>query len=121
MCACPRILLVNDDDDALFLIGRSIRRALPEAEVAQLRDGPSALAYCEKHHIDALITDNSMRDMDGLTLAREVRQRYSQVPIMMVTNSTHLAAEAEQAGVTSYLPSARWSEVGPIVASLLRP
>lgn len=121
MPARIRVLLVNDDDDALFLLGRSVRRALPDAEVALLRDGPSALAYCEKHHIDAVVTDNTMPEMDGLTLARAIRRRDAGVPILMVTNSTHLAQEAADAGVTSYLPSARWNDVGSIVASLLRP
>ena len=120
MCAArTRILLVNDDDDALFLLGRSVRRALPEAEVALLRDGPSALAYCEKHHVDALVTDNTMPNMDALTLAREIRLRNNPVPILMVTNSTHLAEEAARAGVTSYVPSARWSDVGSMIATLL--
>ncbi len=119
MCARLRVLLVNDDDDALFHLGRSVRRALPEAEVALLRDGPSALDYCAKHHIDALVTDNTMPRMTGLTLAREVRQRHASVPILMVTHSTHLAGEAAAAGVTTYLPAARWSDVGPVLASLL--
>jgi CheY-like chemotaxis protein len=121
MCARPRILLVNDDDDALFLLSRSVQRALPDAEVALSRDGPSALAYCEKHHVDAVITDNTMPHMDGLTLAREVRQRYGAIPILMVTNSVHLADDAAKAGITSYLPAARWNDVGTTLASLLPP
>lgn len=120
MCARPRVLLVNDDDDALFLLGRSVRRALPDAEVALLRDGSSALDYCAKHHVDALVTDNSMPQMNGLSLARAIRQRDARVPILMVTNSTHLAKEAAEAGVTSYLPSARWNDVGSILASILQ-
>lgn len=121
MCARSRVLLVNDDDDALFLLGRSVRRALPEAEVALLRDAVAALAYCDKHHIDALVTDNTMPKMDGLSLVRAVRQRDRTVPILMVTSSTHLAAQAAEAGVTSYLPTARWNDVGTAVAALLNP
>src|SRR4051812_31955481 len=119
MCARTRILLVNDDDDALFLIGRSVHRALPDAEVALLRDAPTAVAYCEKHHIDAMVTDNTMPGMDGLSLVRSVRLHHPSVPILMVTNSTHLAQEATDAGVTSYLPAARWNDVGPVLAGLL--
>jgi CheY-like chemotaxis protein len=112
-------LLVNDDDDALFLIGRSVHRALPEAEIAALRDAPTALKYCETHHIDAIVTDNTMPQMDGLSFVRAVRRHYPSVPILMVTNSRHLAGEAERAGVTSYLPDARWNDVGPMVSELL--
>src|SRR3954468_20406226 len=99
MCAQQRILLVNDDDDALFCLGRSIRRALPEAEVVSLQDGPAALDYCSQHHIDALITDNTMPRMDGLSLVRSLRERDAKLPIVMVTNSTHLATAAAEAGV----------------------
>lgn len=120
MSARIRVLLVNDDDDALFLLGRSVRRALPEAEVAQLRSSPAALEYCRKHHVDAVVTDNTMPEMDGLTLTRAIREQNRSVPVLMVTSSLHLAEEAARAGVTAYLPSARWSEVGPMVASLLK-
>lgn len=119
MCARPRVLLVNDDDDALFLLGRSVRRALPEAEIAQLRDAASAIEYCQGHHIDALVTDNTMPGIDGLTLVRAVRERDRAIPILMVTASTHLAIEAAAAGVTHYLAAARWSEVGTTLAALL--
>lgn len=120
MSARVRVLLVNDDDDALFLLGRSVRRALPEAEVATLRDAPAALAYAARHHVDVIVTDNTMPEMDGITFTRAIRERDAAVPILMVTNSTHLAEQATKAGVTSYLPSARWSDVGAMVASLLQ-
>lgn len=121
MCARIRVLLVNDDEDALFLIGRSVHRAIPDAEVALLRDARSAVAYCDKHHIDAMVTDNTMPGMDGLSLVRAVRQRYTSIPILMVTNSTHLAEAAAEAGVTSYLPAARWNDVGAELARILPP
>ena len=115
-----RILLVNDDEDALFLLGRSVRRALPFAEVAQVTNGFAALRYCESHHIDAIVTDNTMPEMDGLTFTRHLRQRDPKVPILMVTSSMHLQAEAAAAGVTAYLPSARWADVGDALAKILR-
>ena len=41
----PCILLVNDDEDSLYLLSRSVRRALPEAEVvAAVRGGLLSLA-----------------------------------------------------------------------------
>lgn len=120
MPARTRVLLVNDDDDALFLLSRAVRRALPDAEVALLRDGPTALAYARSHDVDAIVTDNTMPLMDGLTFARSIRQHNATVPILMVTNSTHLAEQATQAGVTAYLPSARWTDVGETLAGLLK-
>ena len=114
-----RILLVNDDEDSLFLLGRSVGRALPAAEVALLRDGAAALDYIAKHHVDAIVTDCTMPHVDGLTLVRKVRETNPTIPILMVTNSTHLAQQADKAGVTSYLPCARWNDVGAELAKHL--
>jgi DNA-binding NtrC family response regulator len=119
MKARQRVLLVNDDEDALFLLGRSVNRALPDAEIVCLREAVGALQYFEKHHVDAIVTDNTMPHMDGLTFVKAVRKHDQQIPVLMVTNSTHLAQEATSAGVTQYLPCARWSDVGPVVANLL--
>ena len=114
-----RVLLVNDDEDALFLLGRSVSRALPDAEIACLRDAVGALRYFEKHDVDLIVTDNTMPNMDGLTFVKAVRTHDQQIPVLMVTNSSHLAQEAARAGVTQYLPCARWNDVGPVVAELL--
>lgn len=119
MATHPRVLLVNDDEDALFLLRRSVSRALPDAEIALLRDAPSALDYFQTHHVDAIVTDNTMPEMDGLAFVRAVRRSNPRIPVLMVTNSTHISAEANAAGVTSYLPCARWADVGEHVAALL--
>jgi CheY-like chemotaxis protein len=115
----PRVLLVNDDEDSLFLLGRAVRRALPEAEVALLRDATTALRYFGEHHVDAVVTDNKMPVMDGLTFVRQVRARDQRVPILLVTSSAELSREAAAAGVTSYLPCARWNDVGESLRDLL--
>ena len=119
MPAHPRVLLVNDDEDALFLLRRSVSRALPEAEIALLHDGRAALNYFNSHHVDAIVTDCTMPEMDGLSFVRAVREKDRTIPILMVTNSTHLGKDATQAGVTEYLPCARWNEVGPAVSLAL--
>lgn len=114
-----RVLLINDDEDSLFLLGRAVRRALPEAEVALLRAAPDALRYLEAHSVDAVVTDNKMPVMDGLTFVRCIRSRDSRLPILLVTSSAELAQEAADAGVTAYLPCARWSDVGEALRVLL--
>ncbi len=115
----PRVLLVNDDEDSLFLLGRAVRRALPEAEVALIKNAPEALRYFGEHHVDAVVTDNKMPVMDGLTFVRRVRERDTRVPILLVTSSAELGEAAAAAGVTSYLPCARWSDVGESLRTLL--
>lgn len=114
-----RVLLVNDDEDSLFLLGRAVRRALPEAEVTLLRAAPEALRYFETHPVDAVVTDNKMPVMDGLTFVRSIRSRDTRVPILLVTSSAELAQEAADAGVTAYLPCARWNDVGEALRGLL--
>lgn len=119
MPARKRFLLVNDDQDSLFLLGRSVSRAFPDAEVALFASAVKALVYLEKHSVDAVVTDNGMPEMDGITFVRTLRQQHGRTPVLMVTNSNHLGREASEAGVTLYLPCARWSEIGESLRSLV--
>jgi CheY-like chemotaxis protein len=114
-----RILLVDDDEDILFLLTRAVVRSLPGAEVETRNAPEKALRYLETHAVDAIVTDNRMPTMDGLTFVRLLRQRDTSTPVFMVTSSTHLDQEAMAAGVTRYLPCQHLSEVANSLRTLL--
>ena len=114
-----RILLVDDDEDILFLLTRAVVRSLPGAEVETRNTPEKALRYLEGHVVDAIVTDNRMPTMDGLTFVRLLRQRDAATPVFMVTSSTHLGREALAAGVTRYLPCQHLSEVADSLRAML--
>jgi CheY-like chemotaxis protein len=83
-------VLIVDDDDA----NREVLRALLESEGLQLweaRDGVEALALLEREreHIEAMICDILMPNMDGYRLCDEVRRskKFHALPILLYTST----------------------------------
>jgi CheY-like chemotaxis protein len=80
------ILVVDDNDDALDMLGTFLQAC--GAYVLQARTAPGALAYIDTHpHIDVLITDLSMPEMDGTELVRRLRAHPSRsnIPAIALT------------------------------------
>jgi CheY-like chemotaxis protein len=79
-----RILIVDDEINvALFL--QSALEDLPHCEVEIAVDGKQALSFFEQQIFDLLITDYRMPGTDGIALATEVRERYPQTVVIMIT------------------------------------
>lgn len=70
------ILIVDDNDDALDMLGTFLRAC--GAYVLQAHSAAGALAYIDTQpRIDVMITDLSMPDMDGVELVRRLRKHPS--------------------------------------------
>ena len=78
----PRILLVDDDPNLLVLLADQLRD--DGFEVATARDGTEALNRLEAGWPDLLIIDMMMPRMDGLSLAREIKER-ADLPIIVLS------------------------------------
>ncbi|HLA78900.1 MAG TPA: ATP-binding protein [Vicinamibacteria bacterium] len=76
--------LVIDDED---MVRDTLLAMLEELghETAGAASGPEGLAILERERFDLVFTDLSMPEMDGLTVAREVRRRNRGVKILLVT------------------------------------
>lgn len=77
-------ILVAEDDDTLREL---MSDYLDENgyEVLRARDGAEAMTLLDSHHIDLLICDVMMPEMDGYTLIRELREAEYSLPILIVT------------------------------------
>lgn len=77
-------ILVAEDDNALREL---MSDYLNEAgyEVLQAQDGAQALTLLDVHHVDLLICDVMMPQIDGYTLTQELREAGYTLPIMIVT------------------------------------
>jgi two-component system response regulator AtoC len=97
-----RVLLVDDEP--------SVRAALKELVQARgweplvARSGAEALELVDR--ADAVVTDFSMPEMDGLELLRAVRERDESLPVILLTarGSERLAVRAMKAGAYEYVP-----------------
>ena len=97
------LLLVEDDPDS-----REIMKLVMEyqgALVLAVPDAKAALAVLAAMRPDALVTDISMPQQDGVDLVREARQHglLEQVPTLAVTAFSFSEAQLRDAGFDAYL------------------
>jgi len=87
------ILLVDDELHVSQILGRRLVREGHEVET--VRDGVDALSALEDRVPDLIISDLQMPRMDGVELARAMAgdERYSSVPIVMLTARGHRIAD----------------------------
>ncbi|MBS1143789.1 MAG: two sigma54 transcriptional regulator [Proteobacteria bacterium] len=103
MGQAARILVVDDDQDMLHLIG--VRLSAAGYEVAEADSGESALISFRAHRPQMVITDLRMGNMDGLTLFDHLQAEAPTVPVMILTAHGTIpdAVAATRRGVFSFL------------------
>jgi two-component system, NtrC family, response regulator AtoC len=96
-----RVLLVDDEPSIVFALKELVQARGWEPLLA--RSGPEALGLVDR--ADAVVTDFSMPDMDGMELLRAIRERDESLPIILLTahGSERLAVRAIKAGAYEYV------------------
>ncbi|MCR5176030.1 MAG: response regulator transcription factor [Anaerovibrio sp.] len=84
-----RSILVVEDDQAL---NRMICAKLMKENYQAFSafDGNEALAVMDREHIDLIISDVMMPNMDGITLTKELRRANYHLPILMITAKSQM-------------------------------
>jgi CheY-like chemotaxis protein/anti-sigma regulatory factor (Ser/Thr protein kinase) len=102
--AMTTVLVVDDNPLDRTLVGNSIELAGWSAEYAD--NGCDALEKIERQRPDLVLTDLQMPEMDGLQLVHEMKHRFPDVPVVLITayGSEELAVTALKAGASSYVP-----------------
>ena len=97
------VLVAEDNPINLLLLKEQLGSL--GCSVVTARDGREALAYCGAEQFDAVLTDLNMPAMDGLTLARKLRERGFAAPIIGASAdaSDEDRARALRAGMNDYL------------------
>jgi two-component system, NtrC family, response regulator AtoC len=98
-----RLLIVEDDAHLRDTLAKFLARA--GFEVATASDGRGALALLDESPPDVVLTDIHMPDVDGLALLDEVKTRYPDTIVIMMTafSSIDSAVEAMRRGAEDYL------------------
>lgn len=78
-----KILVVEDNKNLRKLMATYLKRN--NYDVLEAEDGEKALDVLDTNHIDLIITDIMMPNLDGYELTKELRQANYMVPILMVT------------------------------------
>ena len=98
-----RILLVEDDEDTAQYVARGARQSGHAVERA--RDGMEGLALAKDGPHDVIILDRMLPELDGLTVAKRLREAGSQTPILFLTTMGGVGDRVEglEAGGDDYL------------------
>ena len=99
------ILAVDDSPSMRALVYATLSNA--GHRVLQASDGVEALALAKAEHVNLILADVNMPNMDGITMVRELRTiaHYKFTPILMLTTESGLdrKKEAKEAGATGWL------------------
>lgn len=93
-----RILIVDDEALCVATVQIGLKR-LPNCELVTAFSGKEALQYARQQSFDLLITDYCMPGINGITLARQVRQLYPEAAIIFVTASSNDEVREQAAGL----------------------
>lgn len=95
-------VVVADDESIIRMDLSEVLSAAGYDVVGQAADGQSALSAINEHTPDVAILDVKMPLLDGIEVARAVRDR---VPVVLLTafGQTEIVAQATEAGVMGYL------------------
>jgi hypothetical protein len=109
MMARRQLLTVDDSEAEHELMTHKLGAAFPNAEIRR-ESRPSAVEkICADQRFDCVLLDYNMPEMNGLTLARQLRATNAYLPIILVTSvgDEMLVAEALRNGVSDYIAKSR--------------
>ena len=88
------VLVAEDDDDLRGVLGAALTRN--GHRVLQVRDGAEALAAIERQHVDLLVLDLWMPNIDGFEVLRKLKAGAGEarIPVVVLTGGDREATEA---------------------------
>lgn len=78
-----RVLVVEDDPKIAAMLAKGLRARAFDVEA--VATGREAVTRIERGDIDVQLLDLGLPDIDGLDVLRELRQRQSTVPVIVIT------------------------------------
>jgi CheY-like chemotaxis protein len=78
-----QILVVDDDDSFRLMLSETLK--LSDYEVIGAASGEEAMDILNRGNISAVITDLKMPGMDGMELARQIKNNWKDLPVIIVT------------------------------------
>ena len=119
---CVRTVLVVDDEESI----RDTMRIHLESEgfgVVTSENGKDAIDALKRHDVSIVVTDIKMPVLDGFALLDHVRERYSFLPVIMLTGyvDVNMAVDAMRRGSSDYVTKpVRKKELIAAVENVLR-
>ena len=97
------IIAVDDEPLALGLLVHSIREACPTAQISKFQSAYDALSFLENNPCDVAFLDIHMRGINGLTLAKKIKDLMPQCNLICATGDSEYAADALSMHASGYI------------------
>ncbi|MBQ8698948.1 MAG: response regulator [Schwartzia sp.] len=97
------IVIVDDEPTALDHLEAVLASVAPDAKVTRADRAEAALRVCREKKIDVAFLDIVMPGMDGLSLAKALKEIRERTNIVFVTNHHQYAIEALRLFVSGYI------------------
>jgi signal transduction histidine kinase len=103
------LLIVDDTEAEREILTHTLHAAFPGAEIREASHPSQVGRMCEDEDFSCVLVDYNMPEVDGVTLASELRLAHAYLPIILVTSvgDEMLVAEALRCGVSDYIPKSR--------------
>lgn len=100
-----RVLLVDDEEDMLAGLQRTLERNIAELEVVTATRPSQALRLMAEQSFDLALLDVMMPEMNGIALLEKLRQKDPELSVVMMTAfaSIDLAVEAIRKGAYDFI------------------
>lgn len=105
-------VLVVDDSPIDRALVTGLIKSRKECSLLEASNGHEALIVIEEQHPELVLTDLQMPEMNGLELVTTIKDRYPNIPVILMTaqGSEEIAALALQHGAASYVPKRRLAD-----------
>ncbi|AMK10943.1 MAG: sigma-54-dependent transcriptional regulator [Pseudodesulfovibrio sp.] len=95
-----RILVVDDEHDFLKLIKRRLTKR--NVDVETVTNGEDALAFLAEHPVDVVILDVRMPGLSGIDTLKEIRKRFRDLEVIMLTGHGSMQSGIEGINLGAY-------------------
>jgi len=101
-----KILVIDDDAQDRGLIGAVLRERGYEVILAE--NGRTGLMSCHRQHIDAVVLDLRMPELDGRSVLQQLRTLYPSLPVVVFSGEGTEEAEEDvlNRGATAFIQKA---------------
>ncbi len=87
-----KILVIDDDTDLCFLLNQFLSRK--GYAVTVIYSGEEALQYLQTSRPDLIMCDLRLEDIDGITLLGEIKEKYTDLPVIIITGHSDIKTSA---------------------------
>jgi CheY-like chemotaxis protein len=119
--AIKKILIVDDNEVFLTELAQSLSDFAWRFQAVTAENGETALGVLESEHVDLVVTDLHMPVMDGFEFLARMRERYPDIPVIVM--SAFLDPDVEiklrSVGVTRCIEKTDIEKMVPMILSNL--